>query len=587
MHRAKGSKKPGARPKPPQGSANPTRTTNKSRNKSAIATATRHSSRLDRRSKPYPDLGPPLGDPETLLRKARKPRKPKETAKVEIQPESQPPSQPEFIARSIEISPTEDNRYIDDNTPYGFIDEASSPLQSDTDPEDSFNRKWGYLPPLSKEAADIIEAVFTDPSMAQRYERINPSHQDFPEGLVYRNVFLMESAAPDPYENHIRLLEIQESVAETDVEKECHGQLWRIDQDKCNEGSKEALFQRTLMMSLIARHRFIYHTDASRIRSLDFSVEEPWSCPPMPTRAYKKRTKFLTQPKPDLAVSFCRHTLMSNSLWNKMPKATQRLACCEISRTTSTRVFPFFTIEAKKAEASSGNTVGKLQSLNNASQALHNMFEFFRDAGPQHEDKFFNEVRFFSVVASTEGLTIRIHRATKEPADGSGEGLIIEDRLDYPLRFEHREFYRIERDGFDRKPVLEMLERILVGYGATELRLLLQNAAEALVKKLANDPVGERAREDEDFYRYGQTIKLPRNSTQTPTTNRGESIQINHLQRILTMERPSRAPSERYMSIDMSQSGTTTPTQKTNVKGKRARAQSDEIGPTRRTRQRK
>ena len=85
----------------------------------------------------------------------------------------------------------------------------------------------------------------------------------------------MESAAPDPYANHIRLLEIQESVAETDVEKECHGQLWRIDRVKCNEGLNEALFQRTLMMSLIARHRLIYHTDASRIRSLDFSVEEP------------------------------------------------------------------------------------------------------------------------------------------------------------------------------------------------------------------------------------------------------------------------------------------------------------------------
>ena len=279
---------------------------------------------------------------------------------------------------------------------------------------------------------------------------------------------------------------------------------------------------------------------------------------------------------------------MSNSLWNEMPNATQRLACCENPGIRwGTRIFPFFTIEAKKAETSSGDTVGKLQSLNNASQALHNMFEFFRDAGLQHENKFFSEVRFFSVVASTEGLTIRIHRATKEPADGSGEGLIIKDRPDYPLRFEHREFYRIGRDGFDRKPVLEMLERILVGYGATELHLLLQNAAEALMKKLTNDPDGNSARQDENFYRHGQTIKLQRNAMQTPAISRGESIQTNRSQRILTMEPPSRPPSERYMSIDMAKSDTTTPAQEMNVKGKRGRAQSDDISPTRRTRQRK
>lgn len=573
------------------------------RNKSAIASATRKSVRLDRRSKKLPDLALPLADPELLLRKgrkarkARKGRKAQETAKAETRPQSQPPSQPEFIATSIEISFPEVDRHIDDNDPHEFSDEASSLLPSDVDPEDSFNQQWGYLPPLSEEAAAIIEAVIADPSMAQKHERISPTHPEFARGLVYRNVGLVESAAPDPWATHISLLEIQESAAETDVEKECQGQLWRSDQAKCDEGSNEALFQRTLMMSLIARHRLIYHTDASRIQCLDFSVEEPWSCPPMPTRAYLRSLKFLTQPKPDLAVSFRRRALMSNSLWNKMPNATQKLACCENQGVRwGARIFPFFTIEAKKAETSVGDTVGKLQSLNNASQALHNMFEFFRDAGLQHENKFFSEVRFFSVVASTEGLIIRIHRATKEPADGSGEGLIDDDRPDYPLRFEHRDFYKIERDGFDRAPVLEMLERILVGYGATELQVLLQNAAEALMQKLTNDPDGRRAREDENFYRHGQTIKLPRNTMQTGSiVRRWQATQTNHSQMISTMEppsrapswAPSRAPSGRKTSTNMSRSGTTTPTQELNVNRKRGRPQSDHVGPTRRTRRRK
>jgi len=382
------------------------------------------------------------------------------------------------------------------------------------------------LPPLDKEAVAIIEAIIADPSIAQRYERIGPTNIDFPKGLSHRNVFLKESTVPDPYADHVQLLEIQESIAETASEMKCHGQLWTMDQAKCNEGSNEALFQRTLIMSLIARHRWIYDRDDTKVRYLDFGVEESWSCPPMPTRAYRKGLKFLTQPKPDLAVSFRRPAVMSNSLWNRMPDATQRLACCgNLGAHWGSRVFPFFTIEAKKTMISNGDTVGMLQSLNNASQALHNMYEFFKDAGQTHEENFFGKVRFFSVVASTEGLTIRIHRATQEPTDGSGQSFIIEDRTDYPLRFEHREFCRIGKDEFDRKSVLEMLERILFAYGATELRQLLQKAAEALMEKLTNHPEEKDAREDEDFYRYGQTIKLAMGNTQTPVISRAQSVQ--------------------------------------------------------------
>lgn len=77
-----------------------------------------------------------------------------------------------------------------------------------------------------------------------------------------------------------------------------------MDRAKCDKGStNEALFQRTIMMSLIARHRWIYNGNATKPSVLDFSVQELWSCPPMPTRAYRMGEIFLTQPKPDLAVS--------------------------------------------------------------------------------------------------------------------------------------------------------------------------------------------------------------------------------------------------------------------------------------------
>ena len=170
----------------------------------------------------------------------------------------------------------------------------------------------------------------------------------------------------------------------------------------------------------------------------------------MPTRAYRMGETFLTQAKPDLAVSFHRRDLIPEHLWWNLPKATRRLACFENQgEIGGTRAFHFFTIEAKKGMRSADETDGKRQSLNNASQALHNMFEFFRDAGSEHENIFFAKMRFFSVEASNEGVIIRIHRAIRECAEEFDPGLIMIDRLDHPLRFEHRTFCKIEKASFD------------------------------------------------------------------------------------------------------------------------------------------
>ena len=431
----------------------------------------------------------------------------------------------------------------------------------DTDPEQTFNRKWGYLPPLDEEALAVIEAIIADPDMAKNYTRISPDHRNFPEGLGNRNVLLEESQDIDPESDSINLLAPGESV-ETDGERESHGQLWALDQAKCNKGSNEALFQRTLMMSLISRHRLIYARGPTTQCLLDFSVEESWGCPPMPTRAYWKGESFLTQPKPDLAVCFNRKTLIPDHLWNDMPRATKRLACYESTDEIGrARVFHFFTIEAKKAKTSTGDTVGMRQSLNNASQALHNMFEFFREAGPQQEDIFFAKVRFFTVVASTEGLAIRTHRATREPTKGSNQGFIIPE---YPLRFEYKEFCSIPRDKFERKRVLETFEKILLGYGAKELHPLLQTAAKGVVEKLRKDTDGMYSRGDENFYRYGQTAIAPSRKT-TPAASRAQSVQnsmsFGPLQSGPLIGAPSPAQLGTNISFDMSRAGITTPRQ--------------------------
>jgi hypothetical protein len=58
---------------------------------------------------------------------------------------------------------------------------------------------------------------------------------------------------------------------------------------------------------------------------------------------------------------------------------------------------------------------------------------------------FVEKVRFFSVVASTQGLTIRIYRATRGAGTGSGFSLTMDDQPTYPLIFEHRELDKISK----------------------------------------------------------------------------------------------------------------------------------------------
>ena len=386
--------------------------------------------------------------------------------------------------------------------------------------------------------AALIDFIMANPDMAMvESGKIGPDKAKFSDGLECRNVTLNESATIDPRANHIRKLSLNGSIRETDEVSELHGQLWAMDRAKCQNGSNEALFQRTIMMSLIARHCLIYDRQSNSERCLDFSVEQAWDCPPMPTRAYTWGVKFLTQPKPDLAVCFCRQKIIPDDPWNKTPMAIRRLACYEkILGSGRDRVFHFLTIEAKKADISSSDLRGKLQSLNNASQSLHNMFEFFRDAG--HKEHFFEKVRFFSVVASTEGLTIRIHRAIEMPVNKSAESFIMPDKTDYPLKFEHQEFFTVQKDAFDRKTIFETFEKILIGYGVNELCGLLQNAAKALIDKLKADTKEAALRADENFYRYGQTNISSNSRTATPGGGRAPSRTNNSVE---MADVPSRA----------------------------------------------
>lgn len=100
----------------------------------------------------------------------------------------------------------------------------------------------------------------------------------------------------------------------------------------------------------------------------------------------------------------------------------------------------------------------------------------------------------------------------------------MNDRPEYPLRFEYREFARIQRNDFERITVLELLEKILLRYGADELHSLLKGAAKAIVERLGKHPEELALRDDVHFYQHGQ-ILLSKSTKQTPAECPTPSVQ--------------------------------------------------------------
>jgi hypothetical protein len=272
--------------------------------------------------------------------------------------------------------------------------------------------------------------------------------------------------------------------------KNSDGTLWKKDLERCRLQGEQAIF-RTMLLSMINRgHLFYGYRDIAPQAPLEFAVETPWTCPPMPTHAERRREKFLTTPKPDLAVGFRRQSLFQNCDWNSFPEETQKLICYEGDCPPNyNRAFYFLTIETTHWSIGIDDPVAINRSLNNASQALHNMYEFFKEAdreiGEQTNvksnkftSKFFDRVRFFSVVAVAGSMEIRIHRACQ-----LGERGRTGPKNEYPLKFVNSSYEVFHGTDFTHKNVMEKLNKIFLHYGVNELHGLLKDATEEMDKK--------------------------------------------------------------------------------------------------------
>lgn len=418
------------------------------------------------------------------------------------------------------------------------LDPSTELLSSpDEDPLLSLYRRIGYLPPLDESTLELLKQVLSNPSMGSTGGRIGSSDlEKFRVGLKDRNVAL--EPCHDAYLDYIRTLSTSTSD-ETPSEKKRHTLAWDLDLQKTRGDPQEPVFQRTVMMSMIDRHRFIYERGDNKQPVLDFAVERVWKCRPMPSMVFQEpQPKCLTQPKADLAIAFRQYAVFQSKYWQVLPNEMRELVCYEGQATgKELRVFHFLTIESKNSFKPPDDEVGLCQSLNNASQSLHNMYEFFREAGDEHVQTFFDKVRVFSAVSTSRGIKIRAHRAclTEESRPEPREHVqpdevpamcsILED---YPLQFVYDDFFEASGSDFTRENVVSIFENIMVGYGIRELWGYLQAAAQAVEAKCLEYKKNHNKRLWRDVGYYTHGLILPVQTTTSVASQATYSTQATN-----------------------------------------------------------
>ena len=298
---------------------------------------------------------------------------------------------------------------------------------------------------------------------------VKPNESKFSAVLMEHNINIIEEELPD--EKLVKLKKIalrnyprSGTVRGNDLASSPETR-WQRDMSKCKL-SHEAIFQRTIMMEIIDRHELN--------EKLDFICEAVWTADRMPGRNDLAK---LAAPKPDLAVAFKTTSLLpaNCSLPSLMGlgKTTGHIFGEGLKKDDMDRAFHFFSIEVKGKRAQIGNTEAEFQNLNTAAQALHNIYVVMKEA--ELEQLFFEEVRFFSLVATAACFNLRVHRPMRP-----GPAEYIDPQ--YGVRFSFNEILTIGSN-YTKAMSSTVVYNILFHYGVEKLHPILKAALDAVMKK--------------------------------------------------------------------------------------------------------
>ncbi|KAI1748248.1 hypothetical protein F4782DRAFT_517850 [Xylaria castorea] len=257
-------------------------------------------------------------------------------------------------------------------------------------------------------------------------------------------------------------------------------QEFNDDLEHCKDPSNEAIFQRTVMMSII---------DRSHLKTMfDFNCEGLWSLQgnyPLPSTGGPD--DIITGPKPDLAIFFRFGSLVGADLtYQFIPK---ELKSCMNPDKHTPRCFPFIFIEAKKGFENIEPAV--IANMHSASQALFNIYVWMNKAN--QDDAFFKHVRLFSVSINAEKVIARIHRAVL--VDNTDDGPVLEFLYDDLNKTQYR---------YTRDEVCTLIHNILSDYAELKLLPILKAAVQKVLKDYKQDLKRKR-----DATTLGRASKKP------------------------------------------------------------------------------
>jgi hypothetical protein len=164
---------------------------------------------------------------------------------------------------------------------------------------------------------------------------------------------------------------------EANIRAEEEEKCWKADLEKC-EGADEAIFQRTIMINVIDRHKLD--------PELDWVCESAWTCMRMPQKISGALSQYQTAPpKPDLAVAFKTKSIIDKTELIDLGFFKGHM-CAELAKEANDgRAFHFFWMEVKGAQGDLANRVAYCQNFNTASQGLHNMYVFMKKADKEDD----------------------------------------------------------------------------------------------------------------------------------------------------------------------------------------------------------
>ncbi|KAI0443730.1 hypothetical protein F4803DRAFT_549829 [Xylaria telfairii] len=309
-----------------------------------------------------------------------------------------------------------------------------------------------------------FEERMDDPKTAELKEVIVPSAASIrlEQTVLLRDKIKSLFSKVDEFQSDTSIYDIMEELSDAinDWKSTAHmAAITNRDFDKdlkhCKYPSNEALFQRTVLMSILNRHQI---SD-----KFDFNCEGTWSlrssCYALPSTEKNS----IPSPKPDLAIFCGFNSLVGRGPYWKSTPIPDDLKFCMSPDGYIQRCFPFIFIEAKKGFHDL--TPALMANMHSASQALFNIFVWMRLAG--HQTKFFSDVRLFSIAINAEKFALRVHRAQ---AAEEGEGL---------------EFYYddvCDGHAYKRDHICNLIRNVLVGYAEKTLINVLKESVETVLR---------------------------------------------------------------------------------------------------------